>query len=152
MSERVSALVVHSHKEPMSSLGHLLEEQNVRIEHASTCGEAFVTLWRTNPPHLVFTDTTLSDGTWRHILALSRQAPTPVNVIVVSSLVDITLYLETLDQGAFDFITPPFEGREIAHILRCAASDVDRRRKDKAELNDRERATAAALEVEWSAA
>jgi DNA-binding NtrC family response regulator len=152
MSERISALVVHSQREPMSSLGHMVEQENVVVDHASTCGEAFVMLWGGRPPHLVFTDTTLPDGSWVHILALARQAPTPVNVIVVSSHVDIALYLETLDQGAFDFITPPFEAREIAYTLRCAVSDVRRRRKDKAELNRDERAAAATLELEYSTA
>lgn len=128
MEERVRALLVHTRQEPMVPLDFILAEQGVEVEQAASCGEAMLQLWGNNPPHLVFTDTTLVDGSWDHILALAREAPRPVSVVVVSGVVDVGLYLETLDQGACDFLTPPFKAREVAHIVRCAVSDTERRR------------------------
>lgn len=131
MKEKVRALLVHTRPQPMVPLDHVLEQQDVEVDRAASCGEALLRLWGDKPPHLVFTDTTLSDGGWSSVLTLVRKASTPVNVIVVSSVVDVALYLETLDQGAYDFLTPPFEAREVAHILRCAVEDVMSRRNKR---------------------
>jgi len=119
----------------VNSLAFMLEEQGISTRHASTCGEAALVLRGENPPHLVFADTRLEDGRWVDIVALARQVRLPVNVIVVSSVVDVSLHLNTIDHGAFDFITPPFEPRDVSHIVRCAVSDVVLRRKNLAELS-----------------
>src|SRR6516162_10159363 len=87
----------------------------------ANCQEASLELTRAKPVHLVFTDTTLPDGTWGDVLGLAAKAPAPVNVIVVARLVDVRLYLEVIQSGAFDFITPPFAPGDVARVIRCAA-------------------------------
>ncbi|MBZ5672531.1 MAG: hypothetical protein LAO04_22755, partial [Acidobacteriia bacterium] len=72
MSERVSALLVHTDREPVNALGYRLEEQGVTVRHASTCCEARVVLKSDDPPHLVFADTTLEDGGWMDLVTLAR--------------------------------------------------------------------------------
>lgn len=129
MKERIRALLVHTQQEPMAPLGFVLEQQGVDVEQVATCGEAHLTLRQDKPPHLVFTDTTLSDGQWTSALAAAKKAPLPVRAVVVSRVVDVGLYLDTLDQGAYDFLTPPFDEREVAHILKNAVSDVLTSRK-----------------------
>jgi two-component system response regulator PilR (NtrC family) len=81
---------------------------------------------------LVFTDLDLPDGNWPDIVRLAKGAAEPVNVIVVSRLVDIPLYIRAIEQGAFDYITPPFEPADLAYIIRCAASNVLLRREIEA--------------------
>jgi FixJ family two-component response regulator len=73
-------------------------------------------------------------------------------VVVVSGLVDVGLYLETLDQGAYDFLTPPFEVREVAHIVRCAMSDVEQRQREIGELKSGKPPVAATPAFGWSRA
>jgi FixJ family two-component response regulator len=48
----------------------------------------------------------------------------PVKVIVVSRLIDMRLYVETMAGGAFDFIVPPMTSDELAHVLACAVASV----------------------------
>jgi len=88
-----------------------------------------------DPPHLVFTEALLPDGTWRDVVKVALQALKPVEVIVVSRLIDVRLYVETMADGAFDFIVPPITRDELAHVLACAVESVLnlRRRQDMVE-------------------
>ncbi len=82
------------------------------------------------PPLLVFTDRQLPDGTWRDIVRLAESAHAPTSVIVVSRLTDVRLYVDAIEQGAYDFIVPPFEAAGLAHVVRCAtAHTLDQRQK-----------------------
>ena len=100
------------------------------------------------PPELVFTDTQLPDGTWSDVVRLAEGARAPVNVIVVSRLVDIPLYVRAIEQGAFDFITPPFESADLAYVIRCAAGNVLRRREIEARAQRSAQKTLAPLALQ----
>jgi DNA-binding NtrC family response regulator len=77
-----------------------------------------------DPPHLVFTEALLPDGTWAGVVKLALEALKPVKVIVVSRLIDVGLYVQTMGGGAFDFIVPPITSDELAHVLECAVESV----------------------------
>lgn len=129
MKEEISALLLHA---PTDSLGLLkldLESQSIRVCWLRNFEEALPLLKGVNPPHLVFTETTLPDGTWADVVNSASEAPKAVNVIVVARLEDIGLYLETIGSGAFDFIVLPLTGYELTHVLRCAAENVLSRRE-----------------------
>jgi len=83
---------------------------------------------RVEPRPLVFTDTELRDGTWTDILAVAERAACPVNVVVVARVVDTRFYVEAMEAGVFDFIVPPFNATDLAHVVRCAADNVLARR------------------------
>jgi DNA-binding NtrC family response regulator len=121
----------------MGSLAFVVEQQGVSTQHAPTCREALAVLRSEALPHMIFADTTLEDGGWEDVVVLARQALVPVNVIVVSKTGDVALYLESIDRGAFDFVTPPFEARDMVQIIRSALSDIVIRRRDLAELKAR---------------
>jgi two-component system repressor protein LuxO len=131
MGEETRALLLCSRRDPLRALRHALDSQGVKTLPARNCAEATRLLQDSDPPHLLFTDTQLPDGNWVDAVRIARKAAEPVNVIVVSRLVDVPLYVEALQLGAFDFISPPFEGRELAHVVRCAAANVEARRYEK---------------------
>ena len=81
-------------------------------------------MWGECPPHVVFTDTQLPDGTWSDVLAVAKKSPAPVHVVVISRHVDMYLYLENMEKGAYDFMVSPIEALELKHVLRCAAANV----------------------------
>ncbi len=128
MKEATSALFVHYESEPVGALEKALEGQFVKVCHATNCREASRLLEDSNPPHLVFTDTTLPDGTWADVLGLAAKAPATVNVIVVAHFPDMRLYVEAIERGAFDFLAPPFMAFDVAHVMRCALENVVSRR------------------------
>ena len=129
MKEDISALLVHDQAEPLSTLGLALERQSVKTCHARTCQEALHLLDGVDPPHLVFTDTTLPDGNWDDVLSLAAKAAEAVNVIVVARIADMRVYIDTIERGACDFITPPFVASDLAHVVRCAMEKVRGRRR-----------------------
>ena len=131
MRERITALLVHDRPEPMGSLRLALESQSIETQSVRTCHEANQTLWGRQPPHLVLVDSRLPDGSWEDVVYLAARAPAPVNVIVVSEVVDIALYLESIQRGAFDFIVPPMSLPDFTHIVRSAVDNVLRRRESQ---------------------
>ena len=129
MRKEIVALLVHDQAEHMHSLATTLRDQGIRVYHVRTCQAAAHELKRADPPHLVFSDTALRDCEWTDIVRLAARASQPVNVIVVTRFMDTKLYLESLEGGAFDFIVPPFASRDLAHVVRCAADNVQARRE-----------------------
>ena len=150
MKELVTALLVHSAKEPLATLKGVLERQSVKTTLAQTCVEASKLLELGPVPHLVFTDTVLPDGTWERVLTLAGNAREIVNVIVVSALSDIRLYIETVERGAWDFIAPPFTEIELAHVVRCAVENVHKRRTALARLYETMEDTDQARRAVWT--
>ena len=72
------------------------------------------------PSPLIPTATTLAHGTWADVLNLASMHGRAIPVIVVSRVVDIDLYLTTLESSASDFIVPPFSAADLAYLLDTA--------------------------------
>ena len=130
MDAKIKALFVHYRDDPWQALKLALDPQLVETVSVPTCGEALGYLWNEDGPQVVFTDTQLPDGSWSDVITLARRAPGPISIIVVSPQVDVPFYLDAIERGAFDFVTPPFEPKALAHIVRCAAESSLSRRAD----------------------
>ena len=124
MRERISALLIHQRPSAFGGLHLMLESSGIQVNTAHTCGDALLRLWSESPPHLVFTEAQLLDGIWADVLSMTRKSRLPVNVIVVSRIADVNLYVQVLERGGFDFIVPPFEVSELEHIIRCATDNI----------------------------
>jgi FixJ family two-component response regulator len=77
---------------------------------------------------LVLAAARLPDGSWEDLVLMAAKAPAPINVIVVSEVVDIAFYLEALQVGAFDFIVPPMSFADFAYVVGSAVNNAVRRR------------------------
>jgi len=130
VKSKIKTLLVHHREDPWQALKLALDPQFVETVSVPTCGEALRYLWSENGPQVVFTDTQLPDGNWSDVITLARRSLKPTNVIVVSAQVDVPLYLEVIERGAFDFVAPPFEPKDLAYIVRCAAESSLSRRAD----------------------
>ena len=128
LNESIQALLVQTRPNPSDPLRLALEEQLIEPCTAHNCFEAALSLCSPCPPHLVFTDTQLPDGDWEDVLSFAARANAPVNVIVVSPHVDVALYIQTMERGAFDFIVTPPSTPELLHVVRVAAANVSARR------------------------
>jgi DNA-binding NtrC family response regulator len=129
--KKVSALLLYERPDPVGILKAALAAHPVNIRVVRSCREAMRTISGRKPPELIFTDAHLADGTWSDVVASANRAQSAVNVIVVSPAVDMKLHIEAIEQGAFDFIAPPFDPPALAHILRCAAHNVEDRRQSR---------------------
>ncbi|HMD98162.1 MAG TPA: response regulator [Terriglobia bacterium] len=124
MNETISALLVHDRADHLFPVKQILRTQQIKIIETKTCQDAAIEIAKADPPHLVFTDTSLPDGSCLDIIRLARQAAQPVNVIVASRIADLHLYIEAMEHGAFDFISGSCLISDLAYILHQAAENV----------------------------
>ncbi|HXH51566.1 MAG TPA: hypothetical protein VNM47_19680 [Terriglobia bacterium] len=128
MKPNVTALLIHHRNDRLYTLQLVLYALSIRVVRARSALEAEIQLCEMPCPHLVLSDTVLPDGNWMDVLDVAAKAVEPVNVIIVSPTADTRLYLDTMDHGAFDFMTDSFTVPQIVHILKCAVDNVNRRR------------------------
>ncbi|HUY15268.1 MAG TPA: response regulator [Terriglobia bacterium] len=119
-TERIKALLLAVPSDHFEKLEKVLKQLGIKSSRASGVAEANQVLSRTDVPWLVFTDTELPDGNWETVLKLAAKTAAPPRVIVVSRVVDLKLYIETLTQGADDFIVPPFLLDDVAWVVQGA--------------------------------
>jgi len=115
----VTAVLVSDGGEPFEKLELALNSQGIKTYRARSSAEVVVLLEHPDSPQMIFTDTTFPRGTWADALSLAARHFVPV--IVVSRRMDLELYVDSLERGAFDFIVPPFVSADLAHIVKCAA-------------------------------
>jgi DNA-binding NtrC family response regulator len=128
VAHEITALFVYDHGEHLARFEKSLRLHKIELTHACNCKEASQAIQQASPPLLIFTDTRLSDGTFQDILKLAAKAPKFVNVLVVSKVGNITLYMEAMECGAFDFLTPNIEPSGFPPIFLSAAADAMERR------------------------
>lgn len=121
-----SALLVHDYEYPLRDLIPLLKRLGLSSQRARSCAEARSVLASARPPGLIFTDTELPDGGWEETVALGSGAGSRVPVIVVSRVVDVSLYLDAIERGATEFIVPPFRDSEIAYVIQGVRMKIPR--------------------------
>jgi len=135
MREKVTALLIFHHVKPYNDVAAALDKLAVATRRARTLAEARRIVSWVDPPLLVFTESELSDGSWADVVSVSAEASSPVSVIVVAREFGTKPYASAIEMGAFDFIAPPFNDIDLAHVIRCAADNALRRRQ--AAKNDR---------------
>jgi len=128
MRGNVTALLIFQKAKPYHDVEVELEKLSVATRRAHTLAKACHVLSSADPPLLVFTESELADRNWADVVSFSARAPSPVSVIVVGREINTKLYASAIEVGAFDFIAPPFDEIDLAHVVRCAADNALRRR------------------------
>jgi len=117
MELRGKALLVRRDDRFFGELRRVLESLGLEAVRVSNCKELESRLQDGGPFLTVFTDVTLPDGGYRDVCRMASRPAKPVPVIVVSPFVDMDLYIDSMENGASDFIVPPFLSTDIAHVL-----------------------------------
>ena len=128
MSQNLFAVLVHDHPEPFESLRRTLRDLSVETYSVATCKEAEELISHCKP-HIVFTQSSLVDGSWVSVLNLAESAGVPLSVIVVGALPDTRHYLSVMERGAYDFVAPPFEHEALNFVVHSAALHAHRLRQ-----------------------
>jgi len=127
-ARQVTALLIFHRIKPFSDIPAALEKLAIPARRAQTLAQARRVLSKLDPPLLAFTERELPDGNWADVLSLSEGASSRVSVIVVGQEIDTKLYASAIELGALDFIAPPFDAFDLAHVVRCAADNALARR------------------------
>lgn len=125
--ERVPVLLIYDEPAKFEPLKRVVAELPVDAKVATTCKEA-VELISTYRPEVVFSQSSLADGSWLSIHRAAEDSTIPLSVIVVADFPDTRKYVSVMERGAFDFVAPPFEREAIKFVTRSAALDAQRRR------------------------
>jgi DNA-binding NtrC family response regulator len=128
VKQRFFALLIHGGVERFETLKQLLKDLSVQTYSVDSCAQAKALMAQVEP-QLVFTDISLSDGSWVDVVIASDKIEAPLNVIVVGASGDPALREAIVRGGAFALLSPPFDGQVVAGIVAAAAQDVRRRRE-----------------------
>lgn len=128
MDNPLLAVLVYDQPEPFGALCRTLGDLSLETYGARNW-DAARALIREYEPLVVFVEL----AAWKkgRDAVLNTQAPAAqfFNVIVVGPLPDIEQYVATLEQGAFNFLAPPFSHESLTLAVHSAAMDATRRRE-----------------------
>ena len=110
-------LIVDDEPHMRRILASNLRQDKHEIAEAAGVEEARATL-AGNAFDVVFTDQRMPDGEGLEVLAAVRENDSTVPVIMLTALASIELAVESMRQGAFDFLTKPFQ----PEVVRAAAN------------------------------
>lgn len=77
-------------------------------------------LLRTHRIPIVLCDHDAYPDAWREILRACKLLPAPPCVIVTSRLAEDRLWMELLNEGAFDLLSKPFDPSDVMRIIHSA--------------------------------
>jgi FixJ family two-component response regulator len=69
---------------------------------------------------VLLTEAAFPGGTWRDALAMKARRHRNVALVVMAALADERLWLDVLEEGAYDLILKPFVAEELLRILANA--------------------------------
>jgi DNA-binding NtrC family response regulator len=128
---RIQVLVAGSGVESGAILEDILVSCGVNPLIASSLEEVrIVLLYR--PVHLIFCEDRLPGGDLYDILRLTQAIHPEVLVVLTSLLGAWEEYLEAMQLGAFDFITPPYRTEDVVSIVDNVCRE--RNTKDRGDL------------------
>jgi DNA-binding response OmpR family regulator len=117
-----AVLTVSQNPEDQGLLGKVLSRSAWRLVNVGSRKEAITFLLGNTTP-VVVSESKLSDGTWKDVLADLKSLQNPPRLIVTSDLADERLWAEVLNFGAYDVLAKPFHPAEILRIISLAWRD-----------------------------
>lgn len=125
MAKRV--LVVDDEAPIRSTLARVLGRPGYEVVGAGTLSHARATLPDLRP-HLVLLDLQLPDGHGLDLLPAVEKAVPDGDVIVMTGMDDLSVAIEAMRAGAYDFLTKPLEPEALLEVVeRCFQDQVARR-------------------------
>jgi len=124
MSRKISILIVDDEESVRDSLYNWFTEDGYQVECAENAKRALLILESVNFD-IVLADIKMPgmDGLemLRRIKSLNRE----VIVIVMTAFATVDTAVQALKDGAFDYVTKPFDPDDLSHLIRNASKQID---------------------------
>ncbi|MCL4524247.1 MAG: response regulator, partial [Acidobacteria bacterium] len=136
-SERI--LVVDDEDAIREVVATLLEAKGYECVTATNGQDALAQL-HTRPPDLVLSDVVMPEMDGMELLGRIRSGNEAVPVVMVTAMHDISIALEAIRRGAYDYILKPFERDQLYHAVHRALEHrrlVQENRRYQHELEQR---------------
>ncbi|MCF8232078.1 MAG: sigma-54 dependent transcriptional regulator [Bacteroidales bacterium] len=123
MSKKISILIVDDEKSVTDSLYNWFVEDGYHVRCAANAKEA-LSILESETYHIVLADIKMPgmDGLEMHrrIKSLNQEAI----VIVMTAFASVDTAVQALKDGAYDYITKPFDPDDLSHLIRNATSQI----------------------------
>jgi DNA-binding NtrC family response regulator len=134
MTKRISILIVDDEESVRDSLVNWFTDDGYRVESAENAKEA-LTLLEEKDFDIVLADIKMPgmDGMEMHqrIKALDNE---PI-VIIMTAFASVDTAVQALKNGAFDYVTKPFDPDDLSHLIRNAATQALLRKENRELMN-----------------
>jgi DNA-binding NtrC family response regulator len=121
MQTKITAMLIMARERRLPLL-EALESCGIDVLPVCDCNEGRRILETEPKVQLVLTDAALPDGDWRGVIQIVAQAGANIEVVVCSRLDDHKLWIDVLEQGAYDVLVEPYQHEETRRIVEGAAA------------------------------
>jgi DNA-binding response OmpR family regulator len=118
-ANRADVLIVSSAVDDHAIIGSIFNGTRWTVRHAILLRDAVALLDRQVIPVLICAQT-VTDGTWKDLLAELAVLETPPAMLVTSGTLDDALWAEVLNIGGCDVLVKPFDHREVVWSVGLA--------------------------------
>jgi DNA-binding NtrC family response regulator len=131
MSRKISILIVDDEESVRDSLYNWFIEDGYDVDRAENAKEALSRL-EAKKTDIILADIKMPgmDGLEMHrrIRTLNKDAI----VIIMTAFASVTTAVQALKDGAYDYITKPFDPDDLSHLIRNASSQISLTEENKA--------------------
>jgi two-component system response regulator VicR len=110
-------LIVEDDPVMLSVIQHQLKKDNYTVSANTDARDALLTL-ETFSPDLIITDILMPFTSGLELIGIVRTSGSKIPILVVSAIDQEATVLEALSLGANDFITKPFNGKELSIMVK----------------------------------
>src|SRR5579863_3416158 len=136
-------VIISSDLNDLSTLAEILKKQELGPICASTVSQ-YRDVVSKQSVGLVFSDSTLSDGDYRDVIAASRSLGSRARIVVTSCQATWPEFLEAIRAGAFDIIPKPCRPKDVEWMVIQAKRDDRKTAKQFMTCHERSRVHGAA--------
>ncbi|MCF8308690.1 MAG: sigma-54 dependent transcriptional regulator [Bacteroidales bacterium] len=130
MSKKISILIVDDEKSVTDSLYNWFIEDGYYVKCAASAKEA-LTILESETYHIILADIKMPgmDGLEMHrrIKSLNQDSI----VIMMTAFASVDTAVQALKDGAYDYITKPFDPDDLSHLIRNATSQINLKEENK---------------------
>ncbi len=131
MAEKISILIVDDEESVRDSLHNWFIEDGYDVERAENAKKALLML-ESRKFDIILADIKMPgmDGMEMHrrIRALNRDTI----VIIMTAFASVDTAVQALKDGAYDYVTKPFDPDDLSHLIRNAATQISLRAENEA--------------------
>ena len=146
LRKAVRILVVDDDAPVRSMISATLESQGYLVHTAANCREALEKLER-DPFDLVLTDIVIPDGDGIALMERIRGRHPQLPVIMVTAVHEISVAIDSLRRGAYDYVLKPFEREHFLNTVQRAIEHRDTLQENHSHQQNLEMAVAARTEM-----
>lgn len=126
--EQATILVIDDEKDLRDGCERIIRRMNCKVLTAAT-GEEGLNLYREHRPSIVLTDLKMPGIDGMEVLRLLQDMDEDCLVIVITGFATIDTAIESMKQGAYDFIAKPFEPDQLRIVVGRAMEKLRLRRQ-----------------------